>query len=348
MASLKKLKYYKPVNVNANEVFHHHNGFKILTLGHYFKLESIYKLEVGKNGLKSYKHRFVPLGSNFLLDLGQQDSTTLNLRSANGSSASPKQVDSVGMPWGIGGCSYGDFIIRVLPLINEIIETFAASGENDAYLHLPYMRRAKWCDPFVSLLGFPLDRLLADDADFIAIPDGRLYFTSGARSASFVAHPEQLLRLREKVLSSVGKMDHERHPRIYISRDKGRRMLNENELIPGLRDRGFQILRLEDYSVREQIHLFAHAEIVVGPHGAGHANILWSRPGTKLFEVFHPAWKHPCYSILSSLVGIEYHYMMSGAACCRGSINRFSRSGISQNVFAPSHDFFKVVDKLIS
>lgn len=124
-------------------------------------------------------------------------------------------------------------------------------------------------------------------------------------------------------------------------------MSNELELLPGLHERGFHIVRLEELSVIEQILLFSQAKIVVGPHGAGHANILWSQPGTVLFEVFHPAWKHPCYSILASLVGASYHYMMSGAINFKGHWNQRSRSGMTLNVEAPPDAFFRVIDRLL-
>jgi capsular polysaccharide biosynthesis protein len=156
-----------------------------------------------------------------------------------------------------------------------------------------------------------------------------------------------LLELRKAVLSSVADLEVPCGKRIYISRKYGRIMSNEAELLPGLKDRGFEIVNLEEHSIAQQVKIFSQAEVITGPHGAGHANILWAKPGSCLFEVFHPAWKHPCYSILSSLIGASYHYMVSEGISYKGHWNSRSRAGISLHVTAPPDLFFKTLDKVM-
>jgi len=39
-------------------------------------------------------------------------------------------------------------------------------------------------------------------------------------------------------------------------------------------------------SVLEQIELFSNADVVIGTHGAGLANILFCKPNTKVIEIF--------------------------------------------------------------
>ena len=46
------------------------------------------------------------------------------------------------------------------------------------------------------------------------------------------------------------------------------------------------IYYLEDISLREQIILFQEADIIVGNHGSGLSHLIWSKPGTKMFEIF--------------------------------------------------------------
>ena len=75
--------------------------------------------------------------------------------------------------------------------------------------------------------------------------------------------------------------------RIYVARRlrTSRHIVNETELIARLRPLGFQKVYLENMPLRRQIQMFQRAEVVVGPHGAGFTNAVYSRPGTGVFEI---------------------------------------------------------------
>jgi capsular polysaccharide biosynthesis protein len=75
--------------------------------------------------------------------------------------------------------------------------------------------------------------------------------------------------------------------KLYISRaDAGkRRVLNEEQLLPLLEAAGFTIIRLREHSFLEQARLFHEASWVIGPHGAGLVNVLYSRPGVQIIEL---------------------------------------------------------------
>ena len=83
-------------------------------------------------------------------------------------------------------------------------------------------------------------------------------------------------------------------PWIYINR-KTRRLKNELEVQSFLRDRGFKIVNLERLALREQMRLFNQADIVVGFHGAGLANLVFAKPGTKVIEIADPDCVHPTH-----------------------------------------------------
>jgi capsular polysaccharide biosynthesis protein len=66
----------------------------------------------------------------------------------------------------------------------------------------------------------------------------------------------------------------------YIYRPLGRRgVLNEEEFHSYLIKYGFAIIRLENYSIDEQINIFMNAKFIIGVHGAGLTNIIFSKPG---------------------------------------------------------------------
>jgi hypothetical protein len=76
--------------------------------------------------------------------------------------------------------------------------------------------------------------------------------------------------------------------RLYITRrgSKLRQILNEEEVISALEKLGFTVLQSKWDNHPEQIAAFGGAEMVVGVHGAGLTNIIFSAPGTKVLEIF--------------------------------------------------------------
>jgi hypothetical protein len=71
--------------------------------------------------------------------------------------------------------------------------------------------------------------------------------------------------------------------------------------------RGFELINLSALSLEEQITAFAAAEIVVGVHGAGLTNAVFSRPGLKLLEILPPLVATPAYWLLCH--GAGHHYI---------------------------------------
>lgn len=96
--------------------------------------------------------------------------------------------------------------------------------------------------------------------------------------------------------------------RVYVDRrgSRHRRMVNEEELVLALAQLGFQPVALESLSLAEQIALFAQAEIIVSPHGAGLANIVYARPGCRVIEIHIDFWVNWCYRRLAAVFGVTY------------------------------------------
>ena len=117
--------------------------------------------------------------------------------------------------------------------------------------------------------------------------------------------------LRQNFLAPVrGKNYPER---IYISRAgaKYRQVLNEKEVIDFLQGFDFQIVLLEEMSVREQAALFAKAKIIVAPHGAGLTNLVFCTEGTKVVEFFSRRYIRTDYWMVSQELGLEHYYLAS-------------------------------------
>ncbi|RKN85335.1 glycosyltransferase family 61 protein [Paenibacillus ginsengarvi] len=117
--------------------------------------------------------------------------------------------------------------------------------------------------------------------------------------------------LRNAFLSQIGHVPADSPKCIYISRKYAavRKMTNEDDVSKLLGDIGFQEVVLESLPLAEQIKLFAGAELIVAPHGAGLANLMFCRPGTKVLELFAPNYVHPVYWYLSNHIGLDYYYL---------------------------------------
>jgi hypothetical protein len=100
--------------------------------------------------------------------------------------------------------------------------------------------------------------------------------------------------------------------RIYISRRKSRRRrLAREELLEGmLLERGFRVLHCEELSFGEQVRIFHEADTVVGTHGAGLSNLVWSQAPCRVIEIFPKNYILDCYAWLSFSLGFDYRYVI--------------------------------------
>jgi hypothetical protein len=109
------------------------------------------------------------------------------------------------------------------------------------------------------------------------------------------------------------------HPRsvkmVYISRSDAtkRQIINESEVISFLGGRGFTPLVLSQYDWRDQVSVMKGADIVIGPHGAGLANIAYCQPGTKVIEISTPEYINPCFFTLAAAAGLDYRLLIGDA-----------------------------------
>ena len=115
--------------------------------------------------------------------------------------------------------------------------------------------------------------------------------------------------VREKMLAALPPTAIAFSPRVFISRRKAlaRKIANEEDVLRLLAPLGFAAYALEEMSFADQVRLFAQAEIIVAPHGAGLMNLAFAdRPG--VVELFG---RHiqPSFSELARGFGFRYGCM---------------------------------------
>lgn len=98
--------------------------------------------------------------------------------------------------------------------------------------------------------------------------------------------PEECFWIRNRMRGGPEPSTH-RSDRVFVARGDAtvRRIANRDAVQQVLDSHNIQTYLLSDLSVGEQIELFSHAELVVGPHGAGLTNILYGKDLT-VVELF--------------------------------------------------------------
>lgn len=118
--------------------------------------------------------------------------------------------------------------------------------------------------------------------------------------------------LRDKIRSNSNqnRSTVDKSSKIYISRQKappkrGRKVANYHQFVNELRDQGFTPYILEDLSFQEQVDLFTDADVILGPHGAGFANMIFSNDPL-IIEMFPNNIVRPHFYFLSNVMDFEY------------------------------------------
>jgi Glycosyltransferase 61 len=122
-----------------------------------------------------------------------------------------------------------------------------------------------------------------------------------------VIAPWKVYGLRDLPFS--GKQN--QHRRIYLSRARAavRRIANEKQISEVMRHRNFEIVEPENLSWREQANLFAGASVIVAPHGAALANIVFCQLGTRVVEISTRAGYRDWYWQLAAVAGLSYEVL---------------------------------------
>ncbi len=125
--------------------------------------------------------------------------------------------------------------------------------------------------------------------------------------------PEILGNMIKAIKSALQLPEVRPHRKIYISRSKvsARKLENEAELLPYIKDAGFEIVYAEDLSFAEQVKMFNETSVLLAIHGGGMANILFMQPFTKIFEIRAAkiAANPLCYWRLANILNLEWNYI---------------------------------------
>jgi hypothetical protein len=128
--------------------------------------------------------------------------------------------------------------------------------------------------------------------------------------------------------------DYKKSDFIYISRARStrRKVINEDEVSHLLIQHGFEIIFAEDYNISEMHYIVSNAKVILGPHGAGMANIVFAKAGTDVIELFSQHIS-PEYYYFCEKLNLSYHAL----PCRDGKGNFFYESKLDYK-----KDFFEI------
>ena len=234
----------------------------------------------------------------------------------------PEEVPGrLGVLAGRGDHSNYHFLLEILPRL-ALMETPGVPEPDRWYAPVkhPFQRE------MLELAGFLPDADVID-ADLVGHVRAESLLVPGFPDNALQTPPWAVDFIRERLGDPSLELVQGR--RIYITRGRqrnNRTVRNEPEVLGLLGERGFEVVDPGTMPVVEQIRAFAEAEWIVGPHGAGLANLAFASPGASVVELFPPDYVATCYWKLAHCVpGLAYRYLVGQGKPPRdGRMNRVS------------------------
>lgn len=164
----------------------------------------------------------------------------------------------------------------------------------------------------LSLLGYGPDRWRewypgGHSVDQLIVTNHRIH----SMNSGFLHSLSDYYWLRKQMKSGI-KSTSQASRKIYISRqraDRGRKVLNYGQVTEELESRGFEPLIMESLPLAEQIAIMMESDVIIGPHGAGLVNMIFSdKP--KTIELLPENDLRPHFYMLSDLLDFDYESLV--------------------------------------
>ena len=116
----------------------------------------------------------------------------------------------------------------------------------------------------------------------------------------------------DKYLQKVNYSSSHYPEKIFISRRLGhvRSIANQTEINSLLAAYDFQVIYAEDFSVLDQLKLFTDARYIIGIHGSGLSNLLFTSSSSSILEIT-PSCVNPAILDLANSLELRYGYIVT-------------------------------------
>jgi len=275
--------------VSATEVA----GLWVFPSGHVFKgltLETTqFNIRVGIRGLlKSYLKALLSL---------------LRLRSL-------KKLDTAYYVTNSNSKNFFHWFLDVLQKLEFMERNYRDTAES-AVVIIPSSHQADFMVSSIAAFDF---RFFQQDNDQLLLVKNLLVVPNLAPTGNY--RKEVVLNLRKRLrnyfLSELNESMQVK--RVYITRKNAtkRKIINEDDLLPKLREFGFKVIDMDALSFKQQIQVMLGAEMLVSLHGAGLTHMLWMKNRGKVLEIRASGDCHNnCYFTLASDLELDYYYSLA-------------------------------------
>ena len=298
----------------------------------------VFSIHVIKNSV-ILSHGDVILGNNILISFGCKLYSRLRLISEQGG----RDYDSVPMYdevfvmstfYCLKEAAYYHKMLEALPRIAPYLD-FVKSNPS-VRIHVGDVSGR--VPDFLNILGIPSDRLIGGGkrdiirARVVYLPQDQCGDPQPAATALLALYYRSYMQSHYQPLPS------EQDTVILIHRSLKRPLLNHETVASSLeklaQEFGVKFVIFSDaagyWSMEETMRLFDRALMVVGPHGAGLSNLIYSRPGTYVIEAMCPGpLITPCYIWNTEILG--HHYYGVGAKSGNNTGKSCATPGIITN-----------------
>ena len=196
---------------------------------------------------------------------------------------------------GAGNNNYWHWLFDVLPRI-KIFKNVYNIEEVDYFL-FPNLDK-KFQLETIQLLGIPIKKCFSSlkyrhlQCDKIINTD-HPYVIKNDATSEIQNLPTWIITWLKEVFTKNLNLDDNSFPsNFYIDRsdaspniNKMRKIINEEEVISFVKSKKYRVIRLSDFSFKDQIKLFHNAEKIIGLHGAGFANVIFSKSNLRMLEL---------------------------------------------------------------
>ncbi len=245
---------------------------------------------------------------------------------------------------GLSGNVYFHWMVDVLPRLEILKQQGIDLAEIDGFvvnsIQRPFQRET------LEKLGIPLSKIIESDQQS-HLQAEELIVPAFASTVGWVS-PWIIEFQRQLFATAIHAPDVDYPERIYITRKKAqyRRIFNESEVIECLKQYGFETVELETISVEQQAALFAHAKVIIAPHGAGLTNLMFCRPETQVIELISPHYLRFYYWTIAIQLGLEFYYILGEAFDCSALRSLMYQNPLTEDIFVSVATLKKALQRL--
>jgi capsular polysaccharide biosynthesis protein len=128
-------------------------------------------------------------------------------------------------------------------------------------------------------------------------------------------HPLIIPEFREWILSHIRNKKEFAYKKIFVGRrGPKRKLLNLDAVKSYLEHFGFIYLEMENFSLEQQIKIFASAEKIIALHGAALTHLCFAKPSIDVIDLMHKDHPQRCYLSLSKILNINYSIVECSSA----------------------------------